>query len=547
MSFLVWPPEINSVLLLDGPGSRPMLEAAAAWDGIVGELSSAATTFRSVTSDLAGQAWQGPASASMTNAVTPYVDWLQGAAAQAEQSATQARAAATAYESALAAIVDPGLISANRGQLVSLVLSNLFGQNAPAIAAAEAEYEQMWAHDVAVMGGYHVSASSTVAQLGQWGQALENLPALPGQLARTFGNGFAALGQEIQQAPTALGAEFTLVSNTLLADIFGSPANPPFTASQGGTFTGTPSLATRLEETALLPVKPILGLLPGLENQLSVPSSPFLSLFTGNNPLFSLFLSNSPPHLLTLLLGETVQQTTYNGMSVVQITPAHPSGNYVVAIHGGAFIFSPSLFHWLDYTVMAYQTGATIEVPIYPLLQQGGTAGTVVPTVAGLINTEVAAHGAPHVSVIGDSAGGNLALAAAEYEVTHGEQVAGSMVLLSPWLDLGMTNPNIALVQDPLLPVGPAQQIGKVWAGDLPVTNPEVSPLYGSLTGLPTTYVYSGNMDILSADTLVLMKDAATAGAPINFVLANGQIHDWIILTPDGPQYWPQIDQELGI
>ncbi len=547
MSFPVWPPEVNSVLMLDGPGSGPMLVAAAAWDGVGSELSSAANAFGSVVSDLAGQAWQGPASASMTNAVARYVEWLGGAAAQAEQSATQARVAAFAFEGALATIVDPGLIAANRGRLVSLVLSNLFGQNAPAIAAAEAEYEQMWAHNVAVMSAYHASASATVAQLGQWGQALENLPGLPGEFARAVGNGFALVEQDLQQTTTALANEFTLVSNTLIADIFGSPANPPFSATQGGTFTGTPSLATRIEEAALLPVKPVLGLLPGLEAQLAVPSSPFLSLFTGDIPLFSLFLSNSPPQLLTFLLGETVQHTTYNGMSVVQITPAHPSGYYVVAIHGGAFIFAPSIFHWLDYTVMANQTGATMEVPIYPLLQQGGTAGTVVPNMAGLISTEIAAHGAPQVSVIGDSAGGTLALAAAEYLVAHGDQVPASMVLLSPWLDVGLTNPNIGYVQDPLLPLGPAQQIGKEWAGNLSVTNPEVSPLYGSLSGLPRTYVYSGNLDILSPDVLVLQHDAAVAGAPFNFVLANGEIHDWIILTPDGPQYWPQIDQELGI
>ena len=237
-------------------------------------------------------------------------------------------------------------------------------------------------------------------------------------------------------------------------------------------------------------------------------------------------------------------------MSVVQIAPAHPDGNYVVAIHGGAFIFPPSIFHWLDYTVMAYQTGATIEVPIYPLLQQGGTAGTVVPNMAGLISMEIAKHGASHVSVIGDSAGGNLALAAAEYLVANHEAVPASMVLLSPWLDVGMTNPNIAFVQDPLLPVGPGQQIGRLWAGNLSVTDPEVSPLYGSqsvLSGLPPTYVYSGNLDSLSPDVFVLQQEAPTARAPINFVLANGQIHDWILLTLDGPQYWPQIDQELGI
>src|SRR5271166_706626 len=442
MNFSVWPPEVNSVLLLDGPGSGPMLEAAAAWDGVGSELCSAANAFSSVTSDLAGQAWQGPASASMTNAVTRYVDWLGGAAAQAEQSAAQARAAATAFEAALATIVDPGSITANRGQLVSLVISNLFGQNFPAIAAAEAEYEQMWAHDVAAMSGYHTSASATVAQLGQCEQALENLPGLPGEFARALENGFAVVQQEIQQTPTALATGFNQVANTVVGSIFGAPAAPPFAATQVGTFTGGPSLVTRLEEAALYPVKPFLAF-SGLENQISAPNSPVLSLFTGNNPLLGLFIGNSPPQLLPLLLGETIQHTTYNGVSVVQITPAHPTGNYVVAIHGGAFIFPPSIFHWLDYTMMAYQTGATIEVPIYPLLQQGGTAGTVVPNMAGLISTEIAAHGAPHVSVIGDSAGGNLALAAAEYMVAHGDPVPASMVLLSPWRDVGMTNPNI--------------------------------------------------------------------------------------------------------
>ncbi|MBW0017360.1 MAG: PPE family protein [Mycobacterium sp.] len=545
MNFSVWPPEINSVLLLDGPGSGPMLAAAAAWDGIGSELSSAANAFSSVTSDLTGQAWQGAGSASMTNVASQYVDWLGGAAAQAAQSATQARAAATSYEAALATIVNPGLVTANRGQLMSLVISNLFGQNAPAIAAAEAEYEQMWAQDAAVMSGYHASASATVAQLGPWGQVLENLPGLPGEFGKAIENGFALVGG-VQQTPASPTTVLTGVAETLYTEIFGAPAASPFTAVQGGTFTGTPSLATRLEETALLPVKPILAL-SGLEPQLAATNSPLLALFASNVPPLSLVIGNSPPLLLTALLGESVQQTTYDGMTVVQITPAHPSGNYVVAIHGGAFIFPPSIFHWVDYSLMAYQTGATFEVPIYPLLQQGGTAGTVVPEMAGLISMEIAQHGASHVSVLGDSAGGTLALSAVEYMVNQGEPVPSSMVLLSPWLDVELTNPNIPLVQDPLLPVAPGQLIGKEWAGNLPENNYMVSPLYGSLHGLPPTYVYSGSLDSLAPDTLVLEQKAATQGAPISFILATGQIHDWILLTPDGFQYFPQIEQELGI
>lgn len=551
MSFSMWPPEVNSLLLLDGPGSGPMLEAAAAWDGIVSELSSAASAFSSVTSDLAGQGWQGRAAASMTNAATRYVDWLGGAAAQAEQSATQARAAATAYEAALATIVNPALITANRSHLVSLVISDLFGLNAPAIAAAEAAYEQMWAHDVAVMSGYHASASATVAQLGQWEQALQNMPGLPGEFAKAIGNGFAFVQQEIQQTPTPLATGFPPVLNTLVDDIFGAPANPPFRATQGGTFTGTPSLVTRVETAVLYPLKDLLGL-SGLETLVSQPDSPLLALFASNIPPISLFIGDSPPQFMPLLLGETVQHTTYDGMSVVQITPAHPSGDYVVALHGGAFIFPPSIFHWLDYTVMANQTGATIEVPIYPLVQQGGTAATVVPEMAGFISMEMTQHGASNVSLLGDSAGGNLALASVEYLVAQAPPgtdvpVPASMVLLSPWLDVGFTNPNIAFVHDPLLPIAPGQQIGKEWAGNLSETDYMVSPLYGSLNGLPPTYVYSGSLDSLAPDVLVLEQGSVAQNAPISFVLAAGQMHDWILLTVDGPRYWHQIDKELGI
>jgi triacylglycerol lipase len=285
------------------------------------------------------------------------------------------------------------------------------------------------------------------------------------------------------------------------------------------------------QEIQQIPSTLAAGFSQELNSLFSEPSSPLLALFTGNIPGLSLFLSNSPPKLLPLLLGESVQHTTYDGMSVVQITPAHPTGNYVVAIHGGAFIFAPSIFHWLNYTITAYQTGATFEVPIYPLLQQGGTAGTVVPEMAGLISLEIAAHGAPHVSVIGDSAGGTLALAAVEYMVANNETVPGSMVLLSPWLDPGQAG----------------GQIGKVWAGNLPVNDYLVSPLDGSLSGLPPTYVYSGSLDSLSAEAFVLQQAAVAQGAPISFVLGHGQIHDWILLTPGGLRYWPQIDQELGV
>jgi triacylglycerol lipase len=105
------------------------------------------------------------------------------------------------------------------------------------------------------------------------------------------------------------------------------------------------------------------------------------------------------------------------------------------------------------------------------------------------------------------------------------------------------------LVDSPF-PGGPAvttafQQIGKQWAGNLPMTDPMVSPLDGSLKGLPPTYVYAGSMDPVAPDVLLLQQQAVAQGAPISFVLANGEMHDWLFLSPD-VHYWPQVHQELG-
>jgi PPE-repeat protein len=162
MDFAILPPEINSGRMYAGPGSGPMLAAAAVWDGLATELQAAGASYGSVSSGLTAGPWLGPGSAAMAAAAGPYVAWMRTTAAQAEQAATQAKAAVAAYEAAFAATVPPSVIAANRWLLATLVASNIFGQNTPAIAATETDYAEMWAQDAAAMYGYAgVSASAT--------------------------------------------------------------------------------------------------------------------------------------------------------------------------------------------------------------------------------------------------------------------------------------------------------------------------------------------------------------------------------------------------
>ncbi len=196
--------------MYSGPGSEPMMAAATAWDELAAELGAAASGYSSVITELTSSPWVGPSSAAMVSAVAPYVGWLGAAAAQAEQTASQARAAAAAFETAFAMTVPPPVIVANRLLLMTLIATNFFGQNMPAIAATEAQYAQMWAQDATAMYGYAAS-SATAAQLTPY-QSPSGITA-PDAVARQG----AAVSQALQQlsSPRAAPAAQGLIWNTI--------------------------------------------------------------------------------------------------------------------------------------------------------------------------------------------------------------------------------------------------------------------------------------------------------------------------------------------
>jgi PPE-repeat protein len=163
MDFTLLPPEINSARIYTGPGSGPMLAAAAGWDALAADLQSTAGSYQAVISELTAGPWLGPASAAMAAAAAPYVQWTRSSATLAEQAANQAKVAAAAYEMAFAQTVPPPVIAANRSMLLALLATNLFGQNSGAIAATEAQYADMWAQDTGAMQGYAGASSSATA------------------------------------------------------------------------------------------------------------------------------------------------------------------------------------------------------------------------------------------------------------------------------------------------------------------------------------------------------------------------------------------------
>jgi triacylglycerol lipase len=122
-------------------------------------------------------------------------------------------------------------------------------------------------------------------------------------------------------------------------------------------------------------------------------------------------------------------------------------------------------------------------------------------------------------------------------------------VLISPWLDVTTRDPASYMIDDRLLNISEAQAGGLLWRGNLDPADPRVSPLFGSLNGLPPTVVYSGSLDLLSPQVLRLQERAIAEGADFTFVLRNGLIHDWaeLLLLPETAAVRPDIYRQLGL
>jgi PPE-repeat protein len=260
MSFMMFPPEINSALMYTGAGSGPLMAAASAWDELAADLETTANSYQAIIAQMTGGPWLGPSSAQMASATAPYIAWMQGSSIQAAQTSAQARLAAAAYEGAFDATVPPSVIAANRALLAALIATNFLGQNFPAIAATEALYMEMWLQDGLTMDTY-----SLVSQ-----QAVVLPPPSPAPTTSDGGTSAdtAAAAQSTANTGSTIGADLQALINgylgnmpagqtvsgqwgAVLADL-GVPASVQSGLSSAAATTGVTSTAG-----ALLPIQGI--------------------------------------------------------------------------------------------------------------------------------------------------------------------------------------------------------------------------------------------------------------------------------------------------
>lgn len=236
--------------------------------------------------------------------------------------------------------------------------------------------------------------------------------------------------------------------------------------------------------------------------------------------------------------GVEVTLTKMGGWPVYYAAPSsgHEGCNHVMFLHGGGFINEIVPAHWRFVGQMTRKARVVCVVPIYPLAP-AATAKDVVPATAELLRMLLEDAGPAKVTVVGNSAGAGLALAACQWLRDRGHRQPSRLLLISPAADASVSRPEQVVIaaRDPIQAIPGILEAGRLYAGELDVGHPFVSPLNGAFRALAPMTIFSGTRDLLYPDSVDLAERARAVGVPVELLLLRDQPHNYALMpTPEG-------------
>ena len=205
-------------------------------------------------------------------------------------------------------------------------------------------------------------------------------------------------------------------------------------------------------------------------------------------------------YTLDVKLSSDVSESVVNGNTVYRLSPAEPPAMTVLYLHGGAYINDASAYQWKLCDKLVQRANAEVIFPIYPLTPNHTWDETY--DLLTVLYQDVLENAAGPVILMGDSAGGGLAVAFCEYLAELGMKQPDKLILFSPWMDISMSNPAAQDYEDadPMLSAYGLVEMGKCWAGDLDLKDYKVSPIFGDISCLQNVYLFVGTREIFYPD-----------------------------------------------
>ncbi len=244
-----------------------------------------------------------------------------------------------------------------------------------------------------------------------------------------------------------------------------------------------------------------------------------------------------------------VEKTQVNGRNVFTLSPLIGSSDaHILYLHGGCYSATFIKEHWQFMGYLMDQCRCAITAPDYPLLPSATYRDTFA--MVEQVYRDMTATVVPDkITFMGDSAGGGLALALAQKLALEHAPQPHQLILLSPWLDISMTNPDIWKVadRDPLVSAEACLILARQYAGNSDLSYYQLSPIYGDLTGLGNVSVFTGAIDVLNPDARKLKGLFEAQQITFQYFEYPHMMHDWILFPlPESMQARRQILDLLG-
>lgn len=238
----------------------------------------------------------------------------------------------------------------------------------------------------------------------------------------------------------------------------------------------------------------------------------------------------NPPR--SLMKRFTIREIERDGRKVWTISPIAGKTDIVILyLHGGAYMGSISDQHWGLIERLLCRVNAIIVVPDYPLAPESTckeTFGFVDKGYQEIVDT----YPGKRIILMGDSAGGGLALGFAQQLRNESREQPADIILFSPWLDITMNNPDERLLDkhDDVLSIRGLKYAAQKYAGNSDLKDFRVSPVYGDFKGMGKISIFTGTSDILNADARRCRQLLRAQDISCNYFEYPGMFHGWMMV-----------------
>ena len=205
------------------------------------------------------------------------------------------------------------------------------------------------------------------------------------------------------------------------------------------------------------------------------------------------------------------------------------ASKHILYFHGGAYALEAKKLHWRIIENLLTNVACTVTMVDYPLVPEADCAETTEISLD--IYKYFNEDSSQNIILMGDSAGGGLALALAQRIRDESDlPMPKKLILFSPWTDVSMSDhiSKDLAEKDVILEVDTLVTIGNIYAGDLDAKHPYCSPLYGDMKNLCPIELFIGTSDILFAQAEHLKAKTMAEGVELRYHVYKDMLHDWI-------------------